>query len=74
MRERQRSSESAWDDRMEEKKFANQKRQEQIEHEQRLSEEQLVVEREAEEDEHRNRRAQSIQLKDELISRVAELK
>lgn len=74
MRERQRSSESAWDDRMEEKKSAIQKRQEQFEREQRLSEEQFEIERVADKNEHRNRQARAIQLKDDLISKVAELK
>lgn len=74
MRERQRSSESSWDDRMEEKKTANLMRQEQSEYELQLSEERLVAERLAEEDKHRNRQVRAAELKEELVDRVAKLK
>lgn len=74
MRERQRSSESSWDDRMEEKKSADQKRREIAECNRRLSEERLEAEMLAEEEKHRNRRARAVQLKDKLVVKVAELK
>lgn len=74
MRERERSSESSWDDRMKEKKSADLKRREQSEHEQRLNEEQSAANRLAEEEKHRTRQTRSSQLKDELVGRVAELK
>lgn len=74
MRVRERSSESSWDDRMEERKSADKKRREQTENDRRLSEERLVAERMAEEDKHQNRQAQANQLKEKLIGQVAELK
>lgn len=74
MRERERSSESSWDDRMKEKKSADLKRRERSEHEQRLNEEQSAADRLAEEEKHRTRQTRSSQLKDELVGRVAELK
>lgn len=74
MRERQRSSESSWDDRMEGKKSANLMRQEQSEYELQLSEERLAAERLAEEDKHRSRQVRSTELKEELVDRVAKLK
>lgn len=74
MRERERSSESSWDDRMEEKKSADQKRRERSEHEQQLSEERLAADRFAEVEKHRTRQDRAAQLKDELIGSVAELK
>ncbi|KAL5239516.1 hypothetical protein ACI65C_006926 [Semiaphis heraclei] len=74
MRERERSSESSWDDRMKEKKSADQKRRERSEHEQWLTEERSAADRLVEEEKHRTRQARAVQLKDELVSRVAELK
>lgn len=74
MRERERSSESSWDDRMKEKKSADQKRRERSEYEQRLNEERSAADKLAEEEKHRTRQARAVQLKDELVGRVAELK
>lgn len=74
MRVRERSSESSWNDRMEEKKLANLKRREQSEHDQRLSEEQLMADQLVEEDKQRNRQVRATQLKNELVGQVAELK
>lgn len=74
MRVRERSSESSWDDRMEERKSANRRRREQSETEQRICEEQLAAKKLAEENEHKNRKVRVDQLKNELINQVAELK
>lgn len=74
MRVRERSSESAWDDRIKERKSAEKIRRERTENDRRLSEERLAAERLVEEDKQRNRQARADQLKDELVSQVAELK
>lgn len=74
MRVRERSSESSWDDRMEERKSADRRRREQSETEQRICEEQLAARKLAEENKHRNRKVRVDQLKNELINQVAELK
>lgn len=74
MRVREQSLESAWDDRIKERKSAEKIRQERMENDRRLSEERLEAERLAEEDKQRNRRVRADQLKDELVGQVAELK
>lgn len=74
MRVRQRSSESSWDDRMEERKSADQKRRERVEHERRMSEERLAAEKTVNEDKQQSRQNQVTELKNELVGQVAELK
>lgn len=74
MRVRERSSESSWDDRAEERKSADQKRRERIETERILSEERLKAERFADEEKHQSRQARADKLKNELIDQVAALK
>jgi len=59
---------------MKEKKSADQKRRERSEYEQRLNEERSAADKLAEEEKHRTRQARAVQLKDELVGRVAELK
>lgn len=73
-RERERSSKSSWDDRMEEKKSADYRRQERAELERQQLEKQIATERLAEKEKHQNQQAKAVQLKDELINQVAKLK
>lgn len=59
---------------MEERKLAEQRRQEQSELKQQLSNEQSEVKRLAEENRYHDQQEQAVHLKNELIGQVAELK
>lgn len=74
MRVRERSSESSWDDRMEERKSADIKRRERVEHQRRMSEERLAAEKMVDEDKQQSRQNRVTELKKELVDQVAELK